>query len=79
MEHHLDIIIKLGTLLAGFCGIAKWIVHRIEKGQQVIIEQHRKDMKLMKKRDKKRVSKYQCEKLRAQCPCNNNLKGKNEK
>lgn len=71
MEHHLDIIIKLGTLLAGFCGIAKWIVHRIEKGQQVIIEQHRQDMKLMKKRDKKRVSRIECEKLRAQCPCNN--------
>lgn len=78
MEHHIDIIIKLGTLLVGFCGIAKWIVHRIEKGQEVIIKQHREDMKLMKKRDKKRVSKYECEKLRAQCPCNN-LKGKMEK
>ena len=70
MEHHIDIIIKLGTLLVGFCGIAKWIVHRIEKGQEVIIKQHREDMKLMKKRDKKRVSKYECERLRSQCPCN---------
>lgn len=79
MEQHLDIIIKIGTILVGFGGIARWIVHRIEKGQEVIIAQHRADMKLMKKRDKKRVSKYQCEKLRAQCPCNNNLKGKNDK
>ena len=79
MEQLLDFLLKLGTLLAGVCGIARWIVHRIEKGQEVIIAQHRADMKLMKKRDKKRVSKYQCEKLRAQCPCNNNLKGKNEK
>ena len=79
MEHHLDIIIKIGTVLGGFACIARWIVTRIEKGQAVIIEQHREDMKLMKKRDKKRVSKYQCEKLRAQCPCNNNLKGKNDK
>ena len=70
MEQHLDFLIKLVTLLAGFCGIARWIVHRIEKGQEVIIAQHRADMKLMKKRDKKRVSKYECEKLRAQCPCN---------
>ena len=68
---HLDIIIKLGTLLVGFCGIAKWIVHRIEKGQEVIIRQHREDMKVMKKRDKKRMSKIECERLRAQCPCNN--------
>lgn len=79
MEHYLDIIIKIGTVLGGFCCIARWIVHRIEKGQEVIIKQHREDMKLMKKRDKKRVSKYECEKLRAQCPCNNNLKGKNDK
>lgn len=77
MEQHLDIIIKIGTILVGFGGIARWIVHRIETGQEVIIAQHREDMKMMKKRDKKRVSKYECEKLRAQCQCINNLKGKN--
>ena len=67
----LEIIVKLGTLIVGFVSVAKWIVYRIEKGQQAIIEQHRADIKLMKKRDKKRISKTECERLRAQCPCNN--------
>lgn len=67
----LDTLIKIGSLIAGFFGIAKWIIYRIEKGQEVIINQHREDMKLLKKRDKKRMSKIECERLRAQCPCNN--------
>lgn len=67
---HLDVVAKLVTLILGFGAIAKWIVHRIEKGQEVILRQHREDMEVMKKRDKKRVSKIECERLRAQCPCN---------
>ena len=34
---HLDAIVKLTTLLLGFAGIAKWIVHRIERGQREVI------------------------------------------
>lgn len=67
---YLDALVKIGALIAGFLSIAKWIVFRIEKGQEVIINQHREDMKLMKKRDKKRISRIECEKLRSQCPCN---------
>ena len=70
MEQHLDIIIKLGTLLVGFCGIAKWIVHRIEKGQKEVITEHKRDFKMLKKELKKRISKDECERLRLQCPCN---------
>ena len=75
----LEVMIKLGTLIVGFVSIAKWIVYRIEKGQQAIIEQHRADIKLMKKRDKKRMSKIECERLRAQCPCNNINRKENSK
>ena len=68
---HLDIIIKLGTLLVGFCGIAKWIVHRIEKGQNILSNEHRRDFRALRKELKKRISKEQCRQLRSQCPCKN--------
>lgn len=67
---HLDIIIKLGTLLLGFGGIAKWIVHRIERGQKEVITEHKRDFKMLKKEMKKRISKDECKRLRSQCPCN---------
>lgn len=67
----LDILVKVGSLILGFLGIAKWIVHRIETGQKSVIAEHRRDFKAMKKELKKRISKDECERLRAQCPCNN--------
>ena len=75
MEHHLDIIIKIGTILVGFGGIAKWIVHRIERGQNQVISEHRRDFKAMQKELKKRISKDECEHLRSQCPCSSVSKG----
>ena len=66
---HLDAIVKLTTLLLGFAGIAKWIVHRIERGQREVITEHKRDFKMLKKELKKRISKDVCDRLRAQCPC----------
>lgn len=66
---HLDILVKLATLIIGFGAIAKWIVHRIEQGQKSVIAEHRRDFKAMKKQLKKCISKEQCKHLRAQCPC----------
>ena len=66
---HLDVLVKLATLILGFGGIAKWIVHRIETGQESVIAEHRRDFKAMRKELKKRISKDECERLRSQCPC----------
>lgn len=66
---HLDTIVKIITLIAGFGGIAKWIVHRIERGQSEVISQHRRDLKLIRKELKKRISRKECKQLRAECPC----------
>ena len=62
---HLDVLVKLATLILGFGGIAKWIVHRIERGQKSV----RRDFKTIRKELKKRMSKHECERLRSQCPC----------
>lgn len=66
---HLDTIVKITTLIAGFGGIAKWIVHRIERGQREVISQHRRDLKLIRKELRKRISRKECKQLRAECPC----------
>ena len=66
---HLDTIVKITTLIVGFGGIAKWIVHRIERGQREVISQHRRDLKLIRKEMKKRISRKECKQLRAECPC----------
>ena len=67
---HLDVVVKVTTLILGFGGIAKWIVHRIEHGQKQVIAEHKRDFKVMRKQLKKRVSRNECERLRSQCPCN---------
>ena len=67
---HLEAVTKIITLLLGFGGIAKWIVHRIERGQKEVITEHKRDFKMLKKELKKRISKDECERLRSQCPCN---------
>lgn len=72
---HLDVLVKLATLILGFGGIAKWIVHRIETGQKSVVAEHRRDFKAMKKELKKRISKDECERLRLQCPCSGVSKG----
>ena len=66
---YLDVAVKLFTLILGFGAVAKWIVHRIERGQKQIITEHRRDFRMMKKELKKRISRDECERLRAQCPC----------
>lgn len=72
---HLDVLVKLATLILGFGAIAKWIVHRIETGQESVIAEHRRDFKAMRKELKNRISKDECERLRSQCPCSGTPKG----
>ena len=69
LQEFLEIVGKVLTILLGFCSIAKWIVYRIEKGQEQVIAEHRRDFKRMKKELKKRVSRDECERIRAQCLC----------
>ena len=45
---------KVVSLILGFGAIARWIVTRIERGQQAVIEEHRRDFKRLKKELKKR-------------------------
>ena len=68
---HLDVLVKLATLMLGFGAIAKWIVNRIERGQKGV----RRDFKVIRKELKKRMSKDECERLRSHCPCTKIQKG----
>lgn len=71
---HLEAVTKIITLLLGFGGIAKWIVHRIEKGQKEVITEHKRDFKMLKKELKKRVSHEECRQNRENCPLCKNYK-----
>lgn len=66
---HLDTIVKIATLTVSFAALAKWIVNRIERGQKVLIKQHRRDFRMLKKELQKRISRKECALLRTNCPC----------
>lgn len=81
---HLEIIKDAIFLIAIGCGVPVWIITVIKNGQKdalqkfaesvnTLREEYKKDRKQFSSALKKRVSKDECSKMRAQCPyCNNN-------
>ena len=72
---HIEAIAKILSIVATIFLGGKWIVNRIESGQQVILEQQRK----MLKKIRKKVSHAECAELRKNCPCTLALNRKGEK
>lgn len=83
MANTLHAIAELATILVAFAGGLIWVNKSIKAGQKEQMEAHKadfkevkKEFKSVKKELKKRVSVEECDRLRSQCPCNQQpLKG----
>lgn len=62
---HLDIIIKLLTLVTTVVLGMNWVVKRIESGQKNILKVQKKVLKQLAKK----VSRKECEQNQEKCPC----------
>lgn len=77
MAETLHSFAELATILVAFSGGMIWVTRRIEKGQKTIVKAHKKDFAAIRKSVKKRRSIEECDRLRSECPCNQqNIKGK---
>lgn len=80
---HLNDFAALATILVAFGGGMVWVNRSIKAGQKEQMAAHKEDFKEVKKEFKsvrkelkKRVSVAECDRLRSQCPCNQqNMKG----
>ena len=84
MANTIHAIAELATILVAFAGGLIWVNKSIKAGQKEQMEAHKADIKevkkgfkSVKKELKQRVSVAECDRLRSQCPCNQqNMKGK---
>lgn len=72
---HIEAIAKILSIVATIFLGGKWVVGRIEQGQQAILDQQKK----MLKKIRKKVSRSECAELRKNCQCVKNLTFKSEK
>lgn len=83
MANTLHALAEIATILVAFAGGLIWVNKSIKNGQKEQMASHKEDFKEVKrefksvrKELKKRVSVAECDRLRSQCPCNqNNQKG----
>lgn len=77
---------ELITILLAFAGGMVWVQRSIKSGQREQMTAHTKDMKSIsknfksvRKELKKKVPIAECDRLRSQCPCNQQLMKGNDK
>ncbi len=83
MANTLHALAEIATILVAFAGGLIWVNKSIKNGQKEQMASHKEDFKEVKKEFKsvrkelkKRVSVAECDRLRSQCPCNQqNMKG----